>query len=51
VPFGAPADQAEKLRAQNFATIAGLEEAADAPAEARRQKCSHWLHNGRAVEV
>jgi ATP phosphoribosyltransferase regulatory subunit len=51
VPFGTPADAEAALRAQNYATVAGLEQVADAQAEARRQKCSHWLHNGRAAAV
>jgi len=51
VPFGSPPDEAAALRAQDFATVAGLEEVADSRAEARRQNCSHWLAGGRAIAV
>jgi len=48
VPVGADGSAA---RAAGFATVAGLELVGDVVAEARRQKCSHWLRDGRAVEI
>jgi len=49
VPLGTGPDQAEALRARNFATVAGLEPVADAAEEARRLKCTHWVDEGGAT--
>jgi len=43
LPFGAAAAQANMLRNQGFATVAGLEPAADPHREARRLGCTHIL--------
>lgn len=48
---GTAANEGERLRAQGWLTIAGLEPAADARAEARRLGCSHALVAGRIVAL
>lgn len=50
VPFGADAKAALKLREEGWVTVQGLH-AADAKAEARRLRCSHFLQDGRALAV
>ncbi|HYD65817.1 ATP phosphoribosyltransferase regulatory subunit [Azospirillum sp.] len=49
LPHGTPAAEAERLRADGWVTVAGLEPAADAAAEAKRLLCSHHLVNGEAM--
>jgi ATP phosphoribosyltransferase regulatory subunit len=51
VPLGAELDEAARLRRLGYATIAGLEPAGDAVAEAKRLRCSHILRNGTAVPL
>ena len=51
VPFGTAPGDAVRLRADGWATLAGLEPSADARREAARLGCSHWLENGRAVAL
>ena len=48
VPFGAEAAAALKLREEGWVTVQGLQ-VADAKAEAKRLRCSHFLLDGRAV--
>jgi ATP phosphoribosyltransferase regulatory subunit len=49
---GAPTEQTAAVRAQGFATVAGLDPAADPLAEARRLGCTHVLANsGVAVLI
>jgi ATP phosphoribosyltransferase regulatory subunit len=47
VPYGA--DGAAALRAQGFATVAGLASVADDEDEARRLGCSHVMRDGAAL--
>ena len=49
VPLGASLDDAARMRANGFATVAGLDPADDDAAEAKRQGCSHVLRGGAAV--
>ncbi|HUB15884.1 MAG TPA: ATP phosphoribosyltransferase regulatory subunit [Acetobacteraceae bacterium] len=51
VPFGAPRDTAAALRSRGFATVVGLDAAADTGAEARRLGCALMLRDGEAVAV
>ncbi|MDE2514407.1 MAG: ATP phosphoribosyltransferase regulatory subunit [Rhodospirillales bacterium] len=52
LPAGTPPASAAALRAQGFATIAALGDAAeDAMAEARRLLCTHVLRDGAAIAV
>ena len=51
VPFGADRDQAAALRAQGFATVAGLAAVGDAEADAHRLGCTHILRGGAAVAL
>lgn len=51
VPAGTEPGRMADLRAEGWITVAGLEEGADASAEARRLKCSHLLHDGRPAEI
>ncbi len=46
VPAGTPLKDAQKLRADGWRTVAGLDPAGDAAAEARRMGCSHVYRNG-----
>ncbi len=46
VPAGTPREAATGLRAEGWRTIAGLDPADDAAAEARRLGCSHVYRNG-----
>lgn len=46
VPAGTPRDAARQLRADGWRTIAGLDPAGDAAAEARRMGCGHVYRNG-----
>lgn len=47
LPYGTPAAEGEKLRADGEATLAGLDPKADPAADARRLACTHILRNGR----
>lgn len=51
VPAGADFDEAARMRRLGYATIASLDPAVDAIAEARRLLCSHILRNGEAVSL
>jgi ATP phosphoribosyltransferase regulatory subunit len=51
LPHGTPLAQAEALRRQNFATIAGLGPAVVLDVEALRLGCTHVLRDGEAVAV
>jgi ATP phosphoribosyltransferase regulatory subunit len=51
VPAGTPAEDAAALRAQKFATVAGLDEIADAEQEARRLGCSHLFRVGKIIAL
>lgn len=46
VPAGTPLKDAQKLRADGWRTLAGLDPAGDVAAEARRMGCSHVYRNG-----
>lgn len=48
VPLGVGSDDAARMRAAGYATVAGLEPAADATREARRLQCTHILRDGAA---
>ncbi len=47
LPAGTPEDKGAELRSEGWVTIAGLIEAADAEAEARRLECGHVLDGGK----
>jgi len=51
VPAGTTADRAANLRAEGWITVAGLDDGADARAEAQRLGCTHWLHDGRPAPI
>jgi ATP phosphoribosyltransferase regulatory subunit len=51
LPFGTPPAEGRRWRADGWATIAGLEEAGDVAAEARRLGCTHVLRDGAAQPV
>ena len=51
VPFGTPAAEVARRRAEGWATVAGLEPAADDTAEARRLGCGHRLSEGAIAPV
>tara|TARA_R110000772_G_scaffold49123_2_gene112418 strand:+ start:28823 stop:29998 length:1176 start_codon:yes stop_codon:yes gene_type:complete len=51
VPAGTAADRMAALRAEGWITVAGLDDGADARAEARRLGCTHWLHDGRPAPI
>jgi ATP phosphoribosyltransferase regulatory subunit len=51
LPHGTSLAQAEALRRQNFATVAGLGQVAGAEVEALRLGCTHVLRDGEAVAV
>lgn len=46
VPFATPQAEAQALRAQGFATLAGLAPCEDVAAEAKRLSCTHFWLNG-----
>jgi ATP phosphoribosyltransferase regulatory subunit len=48
LPAGTPAAEARRWRAQGWVALQGLDEAADANADARRLGCTHSLRGGRA---
>ncbi len=51
LPAGTPEGKGAELRSEGWVTIAGLEEAADARAEARRLECGHVLDGGTVREI
>ncbi len=51
LPAGTPEDKGAELRSEGWVTIAGLIEAADADAEAKRLECGHVLDDGKAREI
>ncbi|HYH21059.1 MAG TPA: ATP phosphoribosyltransferase regulatory subunit [Azospirillum sp.] len=51
LPHGTPAAEADRLRADGWVTVAGLEPAADAAAEAKRLHCGHHLAGGAVMAV
>jgi ATP phosphoribosyltransferase regulatory subunit len=51
VPFAADPAEAAAARAQGYATVTGLEPAADAAVEARRLHCTHMLKDGSLVAL
>ena len=51
LPWGAPADQAARLRAGGYATVPALTGLPDPAAEARRLRCTHILRDGAAVPL
>lgn len=51
LPHGTAPAEGAALRAEGWITLAGLEPAADARAEARRLGCSHVWHSGKIVEL
>ncbi len=51
VPLGADADVAARFRRLGYATVAGLDAAADSADEARRLGCTHLLRHGEAVPL
>jgi ATP phosphoribosyltransferase regulatory subunit len=53
IPYGCDAAAGKRLRAENYTTIAALEEVRDLASEARRLGCSHvWLEGApRAVQA
>ena len=51
LPAGCPEDAASALRAEGWITVAGLDAAGDARAEARRLGCSHVRIDGRVEAV
>ncbi len=51
VPVGASQARAAALRREGFATVMGLAQAADDPAEAARVGCTHLLRDGTVIPV
>lgn len=51
IPAGTEPGRVADLRAEGWITVAGLDEGADDAAEAQRLKCSHFLQDGRPVEI
>jgi ATP phosphoribosyltransferase regulatory subunit len=51
VPEGTPAAETARLRAEGFATVAGLGTVADPLAEARRLACTHLARDGEAIPI
>jgi ATP phosphoribosyltransferase regulatory subunit len=51
IPFGLAPGDAAKLRAEGWTTIAGLERAGDAMAEAKRLGCTHMVADGKVRPV
>jgi ATP phosphoribosyltransferase regulatory subunit len=51
LPPGTPAEEAAKLRAEGWIAVAGLDENADAEAEAKRLGCSHRVDGGKIKEI
>lgn len=51
LPWGTPADDGRRLRAEGWVTVSGLEEAGDPSAEARRIGCTHAYIAGAITPV
>lgn len=51
IPHGTPADAASGLRAQNYATIAGLAPVTSATDEAKRLGCNYVFENNKIIDV
>jgi ATP phosphoribosyltransferase regulatory subunit len=51
LPLGTPPEAGEKARTDGWVTLAGLEAAADARAEARRLACTHVWQDGSIVAI
>ena len=51
IPFGSPAPDAARLRADGWITVAGLAPETDARAEALRLRCSHCWHGGEILPL
>ena len=51
LPVGTAHDVGVGLRGEGWTTVAGLEEVADATAEARRQGCTHCWRGGAVVAI
>ncbi len=51
LPAGVPAAEGQRLRAEGWTTLAGLDAVADDAAEAGRLGCSHVLRDGKPVPV
>ena len=51
LPWGAPADQAARLRSGGYATVPALADLDDPAAEAQRLRCTHLLRDGAAVPL
>ncbi len=51
LPLGTPAEEGRRLRAEGWVTLAGLSDAADPTAEARRLGCGHVLRDGEISEI
>lgn len=51
LPYGTSRDAAERLRAEGWTTLAGLEPVADSAAEAKRLHCTHRLSGDQIVAL
>ena len=51
LPLGSDAALAARLRAEGWATVAGLVAVTDAAAEAKRLACAHWLKDTEIVAI
>jgi ATP phosphoribosyltransferase regulatory subunit len=51
LPAGTAAARARALRDEGFVTVAGLDDVADVPAEARRLGCTHVVADGEVLVV
>lgn len=51
LPLGTPREVGQSWRAKGYATLAGLEPAADVAAEARRLGCGFCLKNNQIVDI
>ncbi|PIW25746.1 MAG: ATP phosphoribosyltransferase regulatory subunit [Rhodospirillales bacterium CG15_BIG_FIL_POST_REV_8_21_14_020_66_15] len=51
VPAATAPERMANLRAEGWITVAGLDDKAEAEAEARRLRCTHWLRDGRPAAV
>ncbi|HEY0834632.1 MAG TPA: ATP phosphoribosyltransferase regulatory subunit, partial [Azospirillum sp.] len=51
LPHGTPGAEADRLRAEGWVTVAGLEPVADTVAEAKRLHCGHHYAGGAVAVV
>jgi len=51
LPTSTSAEEAAKLRREGWIAVAGLSDAKDSSAEAKRLGCSHWLSDGKIEKV